>query len=100
MKNNRLLVCAGISVGVFILMMLLMWVVLSAPQEVHAEDVRTWRYESIEIREGDSLWSLAEAYKPADMATRTYLGKLAELNGIPKDARIHAGNYLLVLEYE
>ena len=56
-------------------------------------------YTSIEIEEGDSLWTIAEQYREhSGKTTRDYVKELKSINGLGEDT-IHAGNYLTVFYY-
>jgi nucleoid-associated protein YgaU len=44
---------------------------------------------SVTIHQGDTLWSLAEAYAPAGMDLRAYVDALEDLNGL--DGTLAAG---------
>ena len=56
-------------------------------------------YMSIQIESGDSLWSIAEEYKPANISTPDYIDELIRLNGLKSDD-IHADQYLTISCYE
>lgn len=53
-------------------------------------------YTSIQIQEGDSLWSIAGQYASScGMEKNVYVTELKAINGLKKDT-IHAGQYLTV----
>ena len=57
-------------------------------------------YKSIQIREGDSLWKIADQYKEGrSMSTHEYVDRLIQMNNLKKDT-IHAGQYLTVVYFE
>ena len=57
-------------------------------------------YKSIEIKQGDSLWSVAEEYKTEQYAsTQEYVDELKQLNGLTTDT-IHDGQHLMVAYYD
>lgn len=55
-------------------------------------------YETYVIKSGDTLWGIAEEYKPAGMGYREYIYKLREHNGI--GAEIQPGQAIEVLVLE
>lgn len=56
-------------------------------------------YTSIQIKEGDSLWAIAEHYRNhSGKSTEEYLKELKNINRLGEDI-IHAGNYLTVAYY-
>lgn len=56
-------------------------------------------YTSIEIRKGDTLWSIAGTYrKGSGMSTKEYIKELKRMNQIQTDA-IDAGDFLTVVYY-
>lgn len=56
-------------------------------------------YTSIEIREGDSLWAIAERYgSHSGKTTDEYIKELKTINRLGEDV-IHTGNYLTVAYY-
>lgn len=56
-------------------------------------------YASIQIKEGDSLWSIAAEYAPScAMDKETYVKELKAINKLHKDT-IHAGQYLTIFYY-
>lgn len=53
-------------------------------------------YTSIEIRNGDSLWSIADQYvENSGMSTAQYVQELKNINRLGEDT-IHSGRYLTV----
>lgn len=69
--------------------------------EVHAlEEVNNYKYyTSIQIQQGDSLWSIAGDYMSADYSDiDEYISEVKQLNHLKSDA-IHAGEYLLIPYY-
>lgn len=56
-------------------------------------------YTCVEIRQGDSLWSLAHEYgKSSGMNTKQYVKELKKMNSLKEDT-IHAGQYLTVVYF-
>lgn len=56
-------------------------------------------YTSILIEEGDTLWSIAEEYKPDEnISVNKYINDLKRMNNIDSDV-IHSGNYLTIYYY-
>ena len=55
-------------------------------------------YASIMINEGDTLWSIANCYKPEAVSTREYIHALKAMNHLTSDT-IKTGNYLIVYYY-
>lgn len=57
-------------------------------------------YTSIQIKEGDSLWSIAKQYKTnSGKTTGEFVDELKRMNRLNEDT-IHAGNYLTVSYYQ
>ena len=57
-------------------------------------------YTSVQVKQGDSLWSIASSYMTAECGeVSAYIDEIKELNHLSNDA-IHAGEYLLVPYYE
>lgn len=56
-------------------------------------------YKSIQIEEGDTLWSIAKEYKAkSGMNTTQYVTRLKEMNNLKEDT-IHSGCYLTIVYY-
>jgi hypothetical protein len=54
-------------------------------------------YTSIEIQQGDSLWSIADKYcNNSGMTVTEYVKELKNMNGLKEDI-IHSGHYLTVM---
>lgn len=57
-------------------------------------------YTSIQIQEGDSLWSIAERYRiHSGRTVLEYIQDLREMNSLSEDT-IHTGNYLTIYYYD
>lgn len=52
-------------------------------------------YESIEIHRGDTIWNIAEEYKPKREKTERMVQEIMELNGL-KSTNILAGENIIV----
>ena len=53
-------------------------------------------YESVQIHEGDSLWSIAEQYAVEEQDIRSYIQDICSLNDLSSDETIYAGQYLIL----
>lgn len=57
-------------------------------------------YKSIQIKNGDSLWSISNEYrKNSTLTVEEYMKELCEMNQLRSDT-IHAGQYLTVVYFE
>lgn len=52
-------------------------------------------YESVEIHKGDTIWNIAEEYKPEREKTERMVQEIMELNGL-KTTNIQAGESIIV----
>ena len=60
---------------------------------------RTKYFRSIEVQEGDSLWSIAEEYMTEEYSSISdYIDDVKEINGFSKDT-MYAGCYLVIPFY-
>ena len=59
---------------------------------------RTRCFQTITVKAGDSLWSIAEEYACEGYSVQAYIKELREMNDIVND-RIYAGQRLLVTYY-
>ena len=56
-------------------------------------------YKSVQIQEGDSLWTIASQYRHgSSMSTSEYIEQLKQMNCLKQDT-IHAGQYLTVVYF-
>lgn len=57
-------------------------------------------YKSIEIQEGDSLWSIAEDHMSEEYSSiHEYIDEVVEINNL-NSTQIHEGQYLIVGYYD
>lgn len=88
---------------VILFMLTLFFVVLFAfPQKAAAADhssVKTYQISSVQIEEGDSLWSLASEYYTEEFSSiREYISEIKRMNGLSSDI-LYAGSYILIPYY-
>lgn len=56
-------------------------------------------YKTIEIKEGDTLWSIANQYADSSyISKQDYISEIKKMNSISDDV-IHSGNYLTISYY-
>lgn len=54
------------------------------------------KYKTIEIQQGDTLWSIAETYMPEDCeSVEAYIAELRKLNSLKSD-ELYSSRYLMV----
>ncbi len=64
-----------------------------------ASAVQTY-YTSIQVEEGDTLWTIADKYmEGSNLTKREYIDEICRLNSLQND-KIHSGEYLIVSYYE
>ncbi len=56
-------------------------------------------YTTIQVHAGDTLWSIAEKYMPADMDIREAVYKIGQINSVSADT-LQAGMELKIPKYE
>ena len=66
---------------------------------VHADTEQNYVYESIQVMDDDSVWSIAKKYCPSDMDINEYIDEVEAINGISSDYIVE-GKYLLIPVYE
>ena len=55
-------------------------------------------YSNVQIERGDTLWSLAEKYKPQQSSCKDYIKSIKQLNSLSGDI-LYIGSYLIVPMY-
>lgn len=59
----------------------------------------TYTITSVQIEEGDSLWSLASEYYTEEFVSITnYISEIKRMNGLSSDV-LYAGNYILIPQF-
>lgn len=61
---------------------------------------KTRYYTSVQLRSGDSLWSIADRYCPDGVEIRSYIEELRRLNGIENDRALSSDSYISVYYYK
>ena len=60
------------------------------------------QYKSVQIEEGDTLWSIALQYNDSSLSKSTtsqYIDDILNINNLVRDDNITAGNYIIVPIY-
>lgn len=72
---------------------------LSARAEEEKSEPLNRYYTSIQLKQGDSLWNIANAYAGGSgYTTREYVDELKRMNGLSSES-IHAGEFLTVVYF-
>ena len=87
-----------IAVGVFTMALLITVGICISPAVVNASTNEATFYESIQIHNGDTLWSLAKEYNTSELSIDDYVKDIKELNNLSSDY-INDGNYLVIPVY-
>lgn len=102
-RRKRQLACyKGIAVCVAALLCIIFSVVLSNSWNVEAsnEIEREKQYITVEIEDGDTVWSVAEEYKTDDYnSTKDLVEEILEMNGLHENTVLKPGNKILVPNY-
>jgi len=56
-------------------------------------------YTSVQIENGDTLWSISKKYKPDGISTKEYVEDLKSMNSLASD-NIDSGKYLTIYYYK
>lgn len=59
----------------------------------------TRKFASVQVIQGDTLWSIAEDYKSGNYTTKALVEEIKRTNGLSGD-KIIAGSYLIVPYYD
>lgn len=60
------------------------------------------QYRSVQVEEGDTLWSIALEYNDEELSkssTKDYIEDVVSINNLVRDDKITAGNYIIVPVY-
>lgn len=83
--------------------LLLLFIAFLLPERTAAaknEPTGTYCILSVEVGEGDSLWSIASDYFTEDFGSiRSYISEIKRMNGMSADT-VYAGAYILVPCYQ
>ncbi|MFR8033057.1 MAG: LysM peptidoglycan-binding domain-containing protein [Lachnospiraceae bacterium] len=90
----------GILVITFIAFCIFKGGTMIADAYANKEDAKQKYYESICIKDGDTLWSIADQYISEEYGNKDqYIRELMQINGLKTDC-IQSGNYLTVTYYK
>ena len=85
------------TISAIMFIMIIFTVIMSTSLKTNAnENTKNKKiYTSISIKSGDTLWDIANEYKPDDMSSKDYIKEIKEINSLSSDS-IHTGNYLMI----
>lgn len=102
-RNRQLAFYKGIAVSVAAFVCIMVFVALFTNSwNVEASNgiEREKQYVSVEIEDGDTVWSVAEAYKTDDYnSTKDLVEEILEMNGLHENTVLKPGNKILVPNY-
>lgn len=96
-KSNTF-ICKVASVVVIMVALFLIVLLLLPERAAYADNStsKTYSITSVQIEEGDSLWSLASEYYTEEFESlNSYITEIKRMNGLSSDT-LYAGNYLLI----
>jgi len=103
MLREKLLRNKKIVFGILLSVIIISSIIFSTNMKATASDSSSSRYKyfkSIEIANGQTLWSIAKDYISEEYNTMgEYIQELKDMNGLTSD-EIHAGQNLVVTYYE
>ena len=87
--------------SVIMFVMIVFTIIMSSSLKTNARENTNNKkiYTSISIQSGDTLWDIAEEYKPDEMSCKEYIKEIKEINSLSSD-NIHSGNYLMIYYIE
>ena len=97
-RSRSLLYKKILSVLILTAFIIILFLIFHRPQAQGQAEARSVRYISVQVEEGDSLWSLAEAYKSPSDDIRRYIDNIRSVNGMHTDTLI-ASEYLIIPLY-
>ena len=56
-------------------------------------------YEQVEIKSGDTLWSISQKYKNEDEATKDYVEKIMKFNNMKSDKIKNGQKIVVIISY-
>lgn len=56
-------------------------------------------YEQVEIKSGDTLWSVSQKYKNEDEATKDYVEKIMKFNNMKSDKIKNGQKIVVIISY-
>ena len=96
-RNHYRHIVNRVKFTVFVLAMILMFAMIGGYMfgSFDAEGSSRTTYEMVTIQYGDTLWEIAECYKPADKDTRDFMYEICDYNKISA-GEIYQGQNIMV----
>ena len=99
-KLNRILIlCGAATVLLFCLFFCIIQFSKGNIATTHASDSNMVSYISIEVANGDNLWTIAKENKTSAMSTKQYMNEVIQLNQL-SSTDLQSGKYLLIPIYQ
>ncbi len=96
--NRILILCGAAIVLVFCLFFCIIQFSKGNVATAHASDSNMVSYISIEVANGDNLWTISKENKTSTMSTKQYMNEVIQLNQLGSD-ELQSGKYLLIPIY-
>lgn len=88
----------AVILGIVFMLSIVFFSVIVSAKEKAPEAPQYKYYTSIQIDQGDTLWTIAEEYCYDSSQLKDYVREIKEINNL-KSNEIHAGNYLTIVYY-
>lgn len=101
-RRRQVALYKGILIGIAVCICLVLTIILSDFGKVNAsgEIHRQKQYVTVEVEEGDSIWSIAEEYKSDEYnSTRDLVEEIEVMNGLQENTVLKPGNRIMVPNY-
>lgn len=99
-QNRRVITVFKISFTLILVSLIIFGGVIITRNVAAADNIGTKYYTAVELKDGDSLWNIADKYCDGSEKIDYYIDELCRINGIDKNQSITSGNYLTVYYYK
>ncbi|HHW66864.1 MAG: hypothetical protein PWP07_1590 [Epulopiscium sp.] len=74
-------------------------IIYSSTEKEHIRKNPIQKYEQVHIQKGDTLWNIAQQYKPDHQSLNQYVSTIMEFNHMKSD-KIYAGDKIVIPVYK
>ena len=98
--KRRKIICVVISTLIICIGIILGSTISAMAKSSHNEIIEK-KYISVQMKSGDTLWDFAKEYTDGSKEDmEAYIKEICSINALNDDSTIHAGQYLLIIQYQ